>query len=99
MGANPLLTAYVNGAGTPGTAVQDGIFRLVGSDYVTIDGINLTENPLNITNPSTMEYGFGLFKQSVSNGCQFNTIKIVSSHFLISTMHPGHFQQLKVQGD
>ncbi|MBK9960393.1 MAG: hypothetical protein IPP06_03410 [Saprospiraceae bacterium] len=75
MGANPLLTAYVNGAGTPGTAVQDGIFRLVGSDYVTIDGINLTENPLNITNPSTMEYGFGLFKQSVSNGCQFNTIK------------------------
>src|SRR2546423_7039685 len=38
-GANPLITAYTGGVGTPATAIQDGIWRLVGSDYITIDGI------------------------------------------------------------
>ena len=75
IGANPLITAYTTGTGTPGTAVQDGIWNLVGSDYITIDGIDLTDNPANTTNPSTMEYGFGFFKASVTNGCQYNTIK------------------------
>jgi hypothetical protein len=74
-GANPLITAYTGGVGTPGTAVQDGIWRLVGSDYVTIDGIDLKDNPANTTNPSTMEYGYALYKASTSNGCQFVTIK------------------------
>ena len=48
---------------------------MIGSDYVTIDGIDLTDNPANTTNPSTMEYGYGMFKASVSDGCQYNTIK------------------------
>ncbi len=74
-GANPVITSYTGGVGTPGTAVQDGIFALVGSDYVLIDGINLTENAANTTNPSTMEYGFGLFKASATDGCQFNLIR------------------------
>ena len=69
-GANPLITAYTGGVGTPATAVQDGIFRLIGSDYVTVDGINITDNPANTTNPSTMEYGFALYMSSASNGCQ-----------------------------
>ena len=71
-GANPLITAYV-GTATPVSAVQDGIWNLVGSDYVTIDGFSL--NDPNTTNPASMEYGFGLFKASVTNGCQYNTIK------------------------
>ena len=71
-GANPLITAYV-GTATPASAVQDGIWNLVGSDYVTIDGISLVD--ANLTNPATMEYGFAMFKASVSNGCQYNTIK------------------------
>lgn len=75
VGANPVLTAYTGGTGTPGAAVQDGIFSLVGSDYVTIDGIDLMENASNTANPATMEYGFGLFKASATNGCQFNTIQ------------------------
>lgn len=74
-GSNPLITAYTGGVGTPATAVQDGIFRLVGSDYVTIDGINLAENSGNTTNPATMEYGYALYKASTSNGCQNVTIK------------------------
>ncbi|MCB9341982.1 MAG: hypothetical protein H6577_27965 [Lewinellaceae bacterium] len=75
VGANPVITAYTGGTGTPGTAVQDGIWRLVGADYVTIDGIDLAENPANTTNPSTMEYGYALYKASATNGAQNNTIK------------------------
>lgn len=74
-GTNPLLTAYTGGTATPTSAVADGVFRLIGSDYVTIDGIDLTENSANTTNPSTMEYGYGMFKASVTNGCQYITIK------------------------
>ncbi|MET0637135.1 MAG: hypothetical protein ABWZ25_13985 [Chitinophagaceae bacterium] len=74
-GANPVIMAYTNGTGTPATAVQDGIWRLRGSDYVTIDGIDVTENPDNSSNPSTMEYGYALYKASTSNGCQFVTIR------------------------
>ncbi len=70
VGANPLITSYTGGVGTPATAVQDGIFNLVGSDYVTITSIDLAENPANIANPATMEYGYGLFKTNATDGCQ-----------------------------
>ncbi|MEO6188409.1 MAG: hypothetical protein ABIO82_03635, partial [Ginsengibacter sp.] len=73
-GANPLITAYTGGVGTPATATQDGIWRLLGSDYVTIDGIDLKENAANTTNPSTMEYGYVLYKTAATNGCQFVSI-------------------------
>lgn len=72
-GTNPLITAYTTGTGTPSSAVQDGIWNLIGSDYITIDGIDLLDP--NTANPATMEYGFGLFKKSTTDGCQNNTIK------------------------
>jgi hypothetical protein len=75
VGANPLITSYTGGTGTPGSATQDGVFALVGSDYVTIDGIDLVENAANSSNPSSMEYGFGMFKASATDGCQFNVIR------------------------
>ncbi len=71
-GANPLLTAYT-GTATPTSAGQDGVFRLVGSDYVTIDGINITDP--NTVNPATMEFGYALYKANANDGCQNNTIK------------------------
>jgi hypothetical protein len=74
-GSNPVITSYINGAGTPASATIDGIWTLVGCDYITIDGINLIENTANTINPATMEYGFGLFKASGNNGCQNITIK------------------------
>ncbi len=74
-GANPVITSYTGGTGTPGTATQDGIFRMIGSDYVTIDGIDLMENAANIANPATMEYGYALYKASATDGCQNVTIK------------------------
>lgn len=73
IGSNPLIIAYTGGIGTPGSMNQDGIWRLIGCDFVTIDGIDLVDP--NISNPSTMEFGFGLFKASTSDGCQNNTIK------------------------
>jgi hypothetical protein len=73
VGANPLLTAYTTGTSTPGTAMQDGVWRLVGSDYVTIDGIDIIDP--NSANPATMEFGYGFFKASATNGCQNNIIK------------------------
>lgn len=73
-GANPIVNApsFLT-AGTPSTAVQDGIWAFVGCDYVTIDGIDL--NDAGGTNPLTMEYGYGFFKASPTDGCQYNTIK------------------------
>ncbi len=72
-GTNPLITAGAGGTGTPGIAIQDGVFALIGSDYVTIDGIDI--NDPNTTNPSTMEWGYGLFKLSSTDGCQNNIIR------------------------
>jgi len=72
---SPIFTAATGGTATPGSAVQDGILALVGSDYVTIDGITFLENASNTTNPSTMEYGIAFFKTSATNGCQNNTIR------------------------
>lgn len=72
-GSNPLINAYTGGTGTPATASPDGIWSLQGSDYVTINGIDLAENGSNSAN-ALMEYGFGLFKASVTDGAQNNTI-------------------------
>jgi len=73
VGVNPIITAYATGTAIPTSAVQDGIWSFVGTDYVTIDGIDL--NDANIANPATMEYGYGFFKASATDGCQNNTIK------------------------
>jgi len=76
VGANPKITAMPNGIQlTTSTAGIDGIFALNGSDYVTIDGIDLAENSANTTPTTCMEYGYGLFKASAIDGCQYNTIK------------------------
>ncbi len=72
-GVNPLITAYAGGTATPISILQDGIWSLIGSDYITIDGIDLVDP--NLTNPSTMEYGYGFFKSSATDGCRNNTIK------------------------
>ncbi|MCX6303731.1 MAG: hypothetical protein NT040_02070, partial [Bacteroidetes bacterium] len=61
------------GTATPASAAPDGILKIVGADYVTIDGLTFTDG--NLTNPATMEFGFALFKRSATDGAQYNTIK------------------------
>lgn len=69
-GANPVIMAGI------GTSIAfDGIFKLIGSDYVTIDGIDLQENPANSVLERTAEWGYALLKANEINGCWFNTIK------------------------
>ena len=74
IGANPQLIAYPGIVATP-SVLADGFFVLAGSDYVTIDGLDLAENPANTTTTNVMEFGYGLFKASATDGCQYNTIK------------------------
>ncbi len=72
-GANPLITAF-----TPGTSEEtDGIWKIQGTDYVIIDGINLQENALNTTRTMQMEWGYALVKLSsmTPDGCRYVTIK------------------------
>lgn len=72
-GANPILYAFAGGNATPSSNFQDGIFRLIGSDYITIDGIDFID-PYTSGN-AMMEYGIGFFRVNSTNGCQYNTIK------------------------
>ena len=63
-GTNPLITA------APGTASPvEWIFCLQGTDYITFDGIDVTD-------PSaTVEWGYAIFKSSGTDGAQYVTIK------------------------
>ena len=69
-GANPLITA---GVGT--TLNLDAIISLSGSDYVTLDGLELAESAANTTPTTQMEFGIALFRPSPTDGAQFNTIR------------------------
>ncbi len=71
-GGTATLNAGV-GTATPTSAAPDGILSIRGADYITIDGLTLTDG--NAANPATMEYGIGLFKTSATDGAQNNTIK------------------------
>lgn len=73
-GVNPIITAWTGGSATINSATPDGIFSLTGSDYVTIDMINFSENVSN-SGASLMEYGIGIFKASASDGASNNTIQ------------------------
>jgi hypothetical protein len=71
-GSNPLITA-ATGSGT-----TDGIIKITGGDFITFDGINLQENPLNTDATTQMEWGFALVKRNATapvDGCRFITIK------------------------
>jgi hypothetical protein len=74
VGANPILTSYT-GTATASNVAPDGMVSITGGDYITIDGINLTESGANTTANTVMEYGYGLFVASATDGAQNNTIK------------------------
>jgi hypothetical protein len=72
-GASPLITAP---AGTSTTV--DGIFKLAGVDYVTIDGIDLKESAANATAATAMEWGYAFVNLNGAapfDGCNNNIVK------------------------
>ncbi len=71
--ATSTLNAGTGGTATPTTAVQNGILKIAGADYVTIDGLTLVDG--NAANPATMEFGIGIFKLTTIDGAQNNTIQ------------------------
>ncbi|HQY68324.1 MAG TPA: hypothetical protein PLD38_13675, partial [Pyrinomonadaceae bacterium] len=67
-----------NGALTSG-ALNDSIFKIIGGDYITIQGFVMQENPANttkaaLTNNMT-EWGVALLYASTTNGSQNCTIQ------------------------
>ena len=73
-GNNPKITAF-----TPGTSTTvDGMIIIAGGDYITIDGIDLEENPLNTNVTKMMEWGYALVKKQNTapfDGCQHVVIR------------------------
>jgi len=69
-GANPIITAAINGIGN-----YDYIFCIGGGDYITFNGIDVQDNPANATATTRMEFGFALFKASGTDGAQHNTLR------------------------
>ncbi|MBK7213164.1 MAG: hypothetical protein IPH88_07705 [Bacteroidales bacterium] len=72
-GLNPVVTAAVGASAT-----VDGIIVIAGGDYITFDGIDLTESAANLTATTQMEWGYALVKGNVAapyNGSEFVTIK------------------------
>ena len=72
-GANPLITAHTGTLLASSATDIDGLWNFQGSDYVTIDGIDLID--LNTTAAGYMEYGYAFFRVSSTDGCNNNTIK------------------------
>ncbi len=71
-GANPKINAVTNS----GTTTSDGIIKLSGSDYVTFDGIDVSDaNSSAGTTAQQQEYGYVLYRASDINGAQNNEIK------------------------
>lgn len=67
------INAGVGTAAGP-AASPDGMFYLLGADYVTIDGLTFTDgNTASAT--VAMEYGLALFKRAAGDGCNNNTIQ------------------------
>jgi hypothetical protein len=92
-GANPVINAQVGTITLGGAStVVDGVFSLNGSDYITIDGIDIIDN--NASAPATMEYGYALYKNSDLDGCSFNIIQNcnITLNKSNSSTGPGTFQ-------
>lgn len=69
-GANPKITA-ARGYKTTG----DAIIALIGTDYVTFDGIDLSDAATNTDNAARAEYGYAFGRNSNVNACIGITIK------------------------
>ena len=75
-GSNILTAPNPQAAGS----VNDAIFKIIGSDFVTIQNFTMRENALNLTaapvgSNNMTEFGVALFYKTLSNGAQNNTIQ------------------------
>lgn len=77
-GANPVINpafgSIATQTGSTYGAAGDVILKIVGSDYVTIDGINFIE-PAGRSSVALTEYGIAILKGSATDGSRNITIK------------------------
>ncbi len=62
----------------PGVGSADAMFVISGTDYVSINGLNLVESAANTTPTTIMESGFALVNLNATaplDGCQFDVIQ------------------------
>lgn len=75
-GTNPVFTAAT---GLTAGSLTNAIFKLIGADYITIDGFTMQENASNNTTASgtnnMTEWGVAFLYSSATNGAQNNTIQ------------------------
>lgn len=75
-GTNPTITAF---AGQTSGNLNDAVIKLIGADYVTIDGLTLQEDAANTTTAAATnnmtEWGIALLYATATDGAQNNTIK------------------------
>ena len=69
-GTNPTFNA---GVGT--TTTTDAIIKIIGGDYITIDGFSLLESAGNTTTTTQVEWGIALLYATATNGAQNVTIQ------------------------
>ncbi len=74
-GANPLITSYAGTKLVSSTDSLDVMWAFEGSDFVTINGIDLLDAVSNTTPTMMMEQGFGFYKLSATDGANNNTIQ------------------------
>ena len=75
IGANPLITSFSGSQLASSTGAIDIMWAFVGSDFVTINQIDLLEAVSNTTPTTQMEVGYGFYKSSITDGCNNNTIQ------------------------
>lgn len=75
VGANPLITSFVGSQLASSNTGIDIMWSFIGSDYVTINQINLIEAAANTTPTTQMEVGIGFYKVSGTDGTNNNTVQ------------------------
>ena len=95
-GANPIITAYTGTNLNSSATTLDGMWSFSGSDYIIIDGINLVDS--NTTAAGYMEYGYGFFKASATDGCNNNIIRNCSIHLDRNNVVTGVGTRIEISG-
>jgi hypothetical protein len=74
-GANPVITSFTGTKLASSNDSIDVMWAFEGSDYITINGIDLKEAVANTNATTTMEVGYGFYKASATDGANNNTIQ------------------------
>ena len=75
-GANPIINPVFGSIATGSSDVANGdvALKIVGSDFVTWDAINIIE-PAGLSSVALTEYGIAIMQATQTNGCKNITIK------------------------